>query len=214
MLGLPPIIIKYDSNRYNFRPIIEKILNMDALESLHDMCGKDGVFSREKDQSTIWHRKYYENFSLIKPLYNDFINSFIKKLYNNQPIIFQTIPTFRVHLVGNLAVGEWHKDSKYNHSEEEINFWLPFTDAFDTNTVWTESEVDKGDYAPQKVNYGELLIFNGAKLFHGNKVNTTAATRVSFDFRVVEKSKFVPSSKQSVNTGSKFDIGGYFSESN
>jgi hypothetical protein len=47
-------------------------------------------------------------------------------------------------------------------------------------------------------------------LKHGNKINTTKKTRVSFDFRVIPKSEYRPSSHNSVNTGLKFKIGEYY----
>ena len=81
---------------------------------------------------------------------------------------------------GNLAVGGYHKDRDYNHSEHEINFFVPLTEAFDSNTVWVESEEDKGDFSPMEASYGEYYMWNGANLTHGNKKNDTGRTRVSF----------------------------------
>ena len=37
---------------------------------------------------------------------------------------YQVIPTFRIGLPGNKFVGEYHKDSKYNHQSYELNFNL------------------------------------------------------------------------------------------
>jgi ectoine hydroxylase-related dioxygenase (phytanoyl-CoA dioxygenase family) len=125
-------------------------------------------------------------------------------------IIYQKIPTFRVHLKDNQAVGEWHRDRDYNHGKSEVNIWLPFTDAYDTNTIWIESEEDKNDFKPYNVSYGEVLVFNGANLIHGNKTNIEHDTRVSVDFRIVNPTEFIPSTKGSINTNTSFDIGGYF----
>jgi ectoine hydroxylase-related dioxygenase (phytanoyl-CoA dioxygenase family) len=60
------------------------------------------------------------------------------------------------------------------------------------------------------MSYGQVLQFDGANLMHGNRLNDTFQTRVSFDFRVVDIEKFKPSGKGSINMNSKFDIGGYF----
>jgi hypothetical protein len=54
---------------------------------------------------------------------------------------------------GNIAVGEYHKDKWYRdakwHSEvSELNYYLPFTNTYGTNTIWVESEEDKGDFTP------------------------------------------------------------------
>jgi hypothetical protein len=73
-----------------------------------------------------------------------------------------------------------------------------------------ESIEDKGDYKAYKVNYGEILVFSGANLIHGNKPNQSLETRVSIDFRLVDPNKFIPNEAGSINMKSKFDIGGYF----
>jgi ectoine hydroxylase-related dioxygenase (phytanoyl-CoA dioxygenase family) len=55
-----------------------------------------------------------------------------------------------------------------------------------------------------------VLVFDGANLKHGNYVNRTGSTRVSFDFRVIPRSRYVDSDRTSVNTGVPFKVGGYF----
>ncbi len=202
-------LINYNANLFNFKEVVKHILEVESLENLHNI-EKYEVFSREKDQSTHWHRKYYENFNTFQPLYVKFITEFIKPLFNNEKIVYQKIPTFRVHLVGNLGVGAFHKDRDYNHGVNEINFWLPFVNTHGNNSIWMESEEDRGDYHPIRVNYGEVLQFDGANLSHGNKINDSNITRVSVDFRVVKLSDFKPSDKGSINMKTKFDIGGYF----
>ena len=58
-----------------------------------------------------------------------------------------------------------------------------------------------------------MLVFDGVNLAHGNKLNETGKTRVSFDFRVIARSQYRPRhDAQSVNTGARFEIGGYFEE--
>jgi ectoine hydroxylase-related dioxygenase (phytanoyl-CoA dioxygenase family) len=186
------------------------MLGVEHLENIH-LLEHYNILSREKDQSTIWHKKYYENFKNdLEQIYLELIKE-IKDKFNYDEIIYQSIPTFRVQLGnGNLAVGEWHKDKQYNHSISEVNFWLPFMDTNDFNTIWIESEEDKRDYKPYNVKYGEILVFDGANLSHGNKNNNSNKTRVSIDFRLIEPNKFIPNQKSSINMKTKFDIGGYF----
>lgn len=202
-------IYNYDTSLYKFKELVCKILNVDDLEKLHEF-GQYGIFSKDNDQSSKWHKLFYDNFSEFNDLYLKFIGEFIKPLFGEEQIVYQKIPTFRVHLVGNLSVGEFHKDSDYGHSNNEINFWLPFVDTFSTNTIWVESEPGLGDYAPRSLDYGEVMRFHGANLVHGNKINDTGITRVSIDFRVVKYSEFVPSENTSIDTNLKFDIGEYF----
>jgi ectoine hydroxylase-related dioxygenase (phytanoyl-CoA dioxygenase family) len=112
---------------------------------------------------------------------------------------------------GNLAVGEFHKDSDYNHQRSEITYWLPFTPAFSTNTIWIESEEDKKDYQPYSLDYGQVLVFHSSILSHGNMINETGQSRVSMDFRVIPFSKYSELETGSSNLNLKFKIGSYYS---
>lgn len=205
--------INYDRNRFPFKEKLQHLFEVDNLQTLNDSIE---VLSREKDQSTKYHTLYYnwartEEFILM---YEEFILNVIKPLYNEQ-IVYQSIPTFRVAYPNNIAVGEYHKDKWYRDADwavevDEDNFFLPFTDAFDTNTIWAESQEDKGDYSPMNCNYGEVIQWDGSNLTHGNKINTTGKARVSIDFRVMKYTNYKPSEQGSINTKTKFQIGGYY----
>ena len=209
-----PYKISYDTKKYPFRQIVSEILEIseagNLLEDLHKLEHYD-LLVREKDQSTIWHNRYYQKYKeQFLPTYLELVKE-LKEQLGYDEIIYQAIPTFRVQLAeGNLGVGEWHKDKTYNHDTAEVNFWMPFVDTNDTNTIWMESKEDKGDYRPYKVNYGEILVFGGANLQHGNKPNESTESRVSVDFRLVDPNKFVPNEAESINGITKFKVGGYF----
>jgi len=205
--------IKYNTNLFPFKSKIENLFKIKELTELNENVE---VFSRERDQSTQYHKKFYEwaRTSEFIEMYDQFILEIIKPMYDEQ-IVYQTIPTFRIAYPNNIAVGEYHKDKHYRNGEwatkvAEDNFFLPFTDAFDTNTIWVESEEDKGDFAPMNCNYGECIQWDGCNLTHGNKINLTNKTRVSVDFRVIKYSKYTPSEVESINTKIKFQIGGYY----
>ena len=91
-----------------------------------------------------------------------------------------------------------------------MNFFLPFTKAYKTNTIWVESKEDKKDYSPMISQYGECIQWDGSNLSHGNKKNETNTTRISVDFRIIPFSKYKPSNHGSINTKTKFEIGGYY----
>lgn len=205
-----PFELSYDKKEYPFREIVCEMLEVESLESLH-LQDKYELLTRDKDQSTDWHKKYYSKFEeYFQPTYLKFVKE-LKDRFEYTEIIYQAIPTFRVQLAdGNLGVGEWHKDKAYNHGVTEVNFWLPFVDTNPLNTIWMESKEDRGDYRPYTVEYGEVLVFSGANLYHGNKNNTSNETRVSVDFRLVDPTRFIPNEAGSINTKTKFDIGGYF----
>lgn len=205
--------INYDRNRFPFKEKLQHLFEVDNLQTLNDSIE---VLSREKDQSTKYHTLYY-NWARTEEfisMYDEFILNVIKPLYNEQ-IVYQSIPTFRVAYPNNIAVGEYHKDKWYRDADwavevDEDNFFLPFTDAFDTNTIWAESQEDKGDYSPINCNYGEIIQWDGSNLTHGNKINTTGKARVSIDFRVMKYTNYKPSEQGSINTKTKFQIGGYY----
>tara|TARA_B100001057_G_scaffold284492_1_gene284814 strand:- start:135 stop:806 length:672 start_codon:yes stop_codon:yes gene_type:complete len=214
--------IKYDTSAYPFRPLIKKILGENSLENLHEVK-KYERYTEPTDQATMWHKTYYDKFETeFYPLYKTFIEEFVKPQYIHlegvpvfdldayNEIIYQKIPTFRVHQVDNLGVGEWHRDRDYNHGVDEINLWLPFTDAYGTNTIWMESEEGKEDFKGYDVSYGEILVFSGPNLLHGNQTNIEKDSRCSIDFRIVHPDKFKTSEEGSVTANVKFKVGGYF----
>jgi len=216
-------IVDYNKKDYPFRKIITSymskipsFINLEQdLEKLHLVDNKYEVLNVDTDQSTAFHKLFYENAnaedSEFNSLYKSFIhNEVVKEM--GEDIIYQRYPTFRAHLPDNLGVGDFHKDSDYNHGVSEVNFWLPVTDAYDTNTIWCETEEGLADFRPVDVSHGQYLIFDGANLTHGNKINKTGKTRVSFDFRIVKKSEFKASNKKTVSQGIKFEIGDYFME--
>lgn len=203
----------YDIISFPFKSKLENIFQISNLSDLNDDIE---IFTREKDQSTNWHKLFYNwaRTDEFIQMYDKFILEIIKPLYNEQ-IVYQAIPTFRVCYPNNIAVGEFHKDKYYRNGEwaakvKEDNFFLPFTDAFGTNTIWVESEEDKGDFSPINCNYGECIQWDGCNLSHGNKINITGKARVSVDFRVIRYSNYIPSDSESINTKIKFQIGGYY----
>ena len=148
--------IKYDTSKYQFRPLIKKILGEKSLENLHEVK-KYERYTEPTDQATMWHKTYYDKFK-----------------------------------------------------EEFYPLYKPFTDAYGTNTIWMESEEGKEDFKGYDVSYGEILVFSGPNLLHGNQTNEEKDTRCSIDFRIVHPDKFKTSDKGSVTANVKFKVGGYF----
>ena len=213
MLYTKPIdIISYDVTEWPFREVVADILEVssDQLVTLHEIK-KHEMQKLGSDQHTDWHKKYYsKQEEKIIPMVRDFVKNFLCDYFEIDSLIYQKKPTFRVHEVGNVGVGAWHRDREYNHDSNEVNLWIPFTPAYDTNTVWTESEEGKEDSKPMNISYGQILVFNGADLMHGNYTNETPTTRVSFDMRIVSPERFNPTGKSSVNNQKRFELGSYF----
>ena len=206
----------YDIKKYPFKDIVSNWLDMGDLHKLHEIRQYEH-FDREHDQSTKWHEMFYMMIRIDKTFdktYMNFLREHIKPRFNEE-IVYQKIPTFRVHLPDNVSVGEFHKDKDYRNKEwaekvKEVNYYLPLTKAYGTNTIWTESKEDKGDFKPIDSSYGECVEWEASKLTHGNKDNVTSITRVSVDFRVIPKSRYIESDYLTINTKIPFGIGGYY----
>jgi len=211
--------------KYNFAECIKDIFKVEDLAYVHDYYKSDyelfpapqvGKLANGKikgtDQGTVYHEKYYQEIAGTDffNIYKEFVANEIYPLFL-EDILFQKIPTFRVQLPNNLAVGGWHKDRNYNHSSDEVNIFLPLTEAKDSNTIWAESEEGKADYKPMNAEYGEYHVWEGANLNHGNKQNKEGKCRVSIDFRILPFSKYDESAiKESYGIGAKFKLGEYW----
>jgi hypothetical protein len=210
-LALQIQTLDYDALKYRFPEIIRSWLGVDRLDEIHKGVEYE-VFTRKTDQSTEFHRRLYEIGDDFYNVYRSFLADVVLP-FIGEDLIYQRIPSFRIHLPDNVAVGEFHRDRDYAHGEGEINFWLPVTPAWDTNSVWIESREGAEDFRPYDVDVGQVLVFDGVNLAHGNRLNETGKTRVSFDFRVIPRSQYRPRhDAQSINMGMRFEIGGYFDE--
>jgi len=209
----------YDIEKYNFSKIVKELFVCDTLHKLHNKLPSDIQYKElhkiGEDNKTWFHKTFYkpinEGDSNFQRLYDKFIVEVISKFINEKNFLYQKTPTFRVHAPENIAVGGWHRDSDYNHPTEEINFIVPLTKAYGTNTIWAESVPGLKDFRPFIMDVGDIVQFDGNKCVHGNKANTTGVTRVSFDFRVIPFSVYKPDpSLKSIVVGKKFLMGDYY----
>lgn len=210
---------QYNTEKFPFINITKKIFDIQNLENIHRLLEKplDIPTNHHQDQKSDLHKIFYKNYEDVSSdfltTYRNFVSYLATEHFNSMNLIYQTKPTFRVHTPGSLAVAKWHKDKIYNHSHQEINIFLPLTKAFDTNTIWTESIEDLGDFQPMEAIPGEYYIWDGANLMHGNKQNTTNSSRVSVDFRIINKDNFNYKG-ESVTTKVPMKLGCYWSELN
>jgi hypothetical protein len=210
-------ILTYDTKKYDFRSIVQRMLCFDDLEQIHTLypdLTKPTVINFSNDQQTAIHKLFYNSPLLpeFEELYRKFVKEVIAQFFiDEKEIVYQKRPTFRVHLPNNVAIGEKHCDADYNHPAGEINFWVPLTRVWGNNGFWVESSPGKGDFHPiGTLKYGDIFRFYGNKCQHYNNANDTGSTRVSFDFRVIPISRYVPSTSTSVKSKLKFEIGEYY----
>lgn len=207
----------YNISEFNFVDVVKRAFGVDDLSIVHKILDKqlDIPTDPSQDQQTTFHKIFYKVYeqepSEFLEIYKRFVSHIAKNYFDGSSIIYQAKPTFRVQAPNNIAVAQWHKDKAYNHSSNEINIFLPLTRAFDTNTIWAESEEDKGDYSPMNAEIGEFYIWNGANLHHGNKKNETGLSRVSVDFRIIFEDNF-DYEGTSVTTKVPMKLGHYWSK--
>ncbi len=205
----PPAIHSYALAEYDFVSAVSAIFGDAELDRLGNERRYER-FSRESDQSTDFHGLFYRSFDAIRPLDHRFVAAVAAGVLG-EPFCFQRVPTFRIHLPSNVAVGEFHTDGDYSHPVGELNFWVPLTRAWETNTIWVETSLGKGDCAPiPRMAPGQYLTFDAVRWRHGNVPNETGSTRMSFDFRCIPMSRYSEGDGRSVNTRQRFVIGDYF----
>ena len=174
-------------------------------------------FQPGKDQSTTFHQKFYDmangESSAFMDAYKNFVR-YVRPFIGEGKFLYQRIPTFRVHLPNNKAVGGTsHRDVDYGHPSGEINIVVPLTCMTGTNSLFTETRPHLKDFRLIQLNIGEFLIFDGACCEHGNFINTTGVTRVSFDFRLLPIKYYNPfSESESIANHVKFINGHYYAE--
>lgn len=205
-------IFQYDTGRFPFKEELEQLYGCD-LSMLHQHLGAFDTFKRSNDQTTLAHKVFYANFDRsIKPLYFKFIKEFVASILAPHEFYYQLIPTFRIGLPGNKFVGEFHKDSEYNHQSYEINFNLGICNYIGEAALKTESKPGTGEYITLECPYGSVFSFDHIDCNHGSDPNLTNNTMVSFDFRLALKDLYYESDSHSVNMFTKFRPGSYFSE--
>lgn len=208
--------LKYSAILFPFIEEIRKLFQTIDLSELHLLLDKQysETFKIGADSCTILHDKFYnkykEGWGEMENVYERFIRDVIA-FYFDEDFLYQSFPTFRVHIPNNVAVGAFHADGDFGHPDGEVNFIIPLTNSDNTASVWVESEPKKEDFIAIKMRTGELIRFNGNKLTHGNKINETGKSRVSMDFRVLPLSKYSEDEiLESKTTHKKYKEGDYY----
>jgi hypothetical protein len=209
---------KYETKKYPFYEYLSELFGVSDLENIHDYLGHFDPFKREQDQYTILHKIFYANFKLpnspLQKMYENLVKDFISSLIPKK-FYYQKIPTFRIGLPGNKFVGEFHRDTAYNHKPYELNFNLAISNYKSSAALITEDIAGSKNLITAEIDYGEVMGFDHIGCLHGSEINQTSKTMMSMDFRLALADMYYedPNAK-SVNMNSKFIIGDYFSEEN
>ena len=169
-------LYSYDITEFNFKEQLQTVLNTSKLDNLDENKDIERLYSD------------YLSGKQFLDMYAQFIRKYITNLYDGI-VAYQIKPACRLVYKNKLNMNKLHKDKWYRkntiYSNMQIdNIFLPFINAFDTNTIWTESVEDRHDFSPINCDYGQFVHWGGCNLLHGNKFNNTNKTRLSIDFRV------------------------------
>ena len=190
-------VLSYDPERYDFRGVLARLIGSERLDRLtadYDDAAERGTNSLYKNMEQSPHfRRLYAGLespagTAFYTLYERFVREQIRPQYD-EPIYYQRRPSHRLLFADTPGESRFHRDRDYGHHPAEVNYLLVQTPAFDTNTIWIETEEDRADYAPVTLDVGQYVRFKGVHLKHGARLNTTGRSRVSFDFRVLPASQ-------------------------
>ena len=236
--------------RYPFRERVQEVLRIpegQALDVLHEITEwhteKNGnrisayqkIWNSDRDRtgrslSIIEDNPHFEKgrevYARFEEVYRDFIAEVVAPGMGGGKIQYQRAPTIRIMVPAscNTKPSEpttpLHCDMDYHHQSSELNFWLPLTSVWDTNSLWVESSPGRGDFNAPAMEYGQCSRFYGNKCRHFTKPNLTGKTRVSLDFRAVSSASggHDPTFRKGRRRGAKarfqdvFDVGGYYEE--
>jgi hypothetical protein len=189
---------QYDTNIYKIEKAVSDLFGVEDLTKIHELdlsLTKDKPLTQDLEAETYFHKKFYAKLNsgwpeLMNP-FTSFVQNEITKLIKG-PFLYQKTPTFRVHVPNQTAVSKWHYDGDPNHGHPdwEINVQIALTEMKDSSATWTETVPGLGDYYPMNLKTGEYALFDGNRCVHGNYINKTEKTRVSFDFRVIPCKKY------------------------
>jgi len=215
--------IPFDNSKFDFVKVVKDLFCPKyscELDDIHQVIKEkyQKLFQIGSDSSTVLHKmfydKYREGWDELSEMYEMFIRDEVSKTIN-EPFLYQSFPTYRCHLTNNVAVGAFHNDAEFGHPDGEINYIIPLTNSSNTASVWVESEPGKRDFEAMYLRIGQLVVFDGNHLTHGNKVNVSNKTRMSMDFRILPLSKYDEhNAKESITTKTKYVEGGYYKRFN
>jgi len=206
---------KYNTEKNDLRKLLMNLWGVEDLSRLHE--GEDHArFTMQSNSDTSYHKKFYDKLRSGWPEFMDAYKSIVRSpKWITPDYLYQTTPTLRIHFVDNWATPEFHRDTQkgYDHPQGEKNWIIPMTSCYGNNSLWVESAPDKKDFHPMRMDYGDLIAWDGGKLLHGNKINDTQHTRISFDYRTLHKEDYHPTTiRESATNGLQFKIGSYYAE--
>ena len=180
------IVLDFDTAAYPFQAALAShVYRVNRLDLLHERwlhkTGKSELGYQDNLDLRAMMQKLPDD-SLFYKIYHKWVAKVLAPHYGDR-ISYSAHPKMRVHLAGTDSVSGFHRDADVTGREDQINCYLPFTDVYDTCTLWCETEYGNKDYQPLNLKYGQALLWDGGMLEHGTVFNNTPVTRISCDFR-------------------------------
>lgn len=208
------------------------------LDNLHELLDSPKYLSQEeknyhrhlhewkKDRDSIFVKKfhdYVDKNTIFNETYYNFLRTHVLPLFPNETkLVVQKTPNIRFSLPDNAAIGfdpkdpenivGLHCDNNFGHHETEMNFVVPITRMFGSNSIYYEphlnSSIDPLHFENLVLEKNEFVQAYFNKLHHCNRINKTDKTRISFDIRVIPYSKYQENIEYF--KGTKFELGKYY----
>jgi hypothetical protein len=152
----------------------------------------------------------------------------VKPLYPEEThILYQKTPNLRISFPLTTAIGRrpetdpdeyiigLHNDAEFGHPPEEMNFIIPITRMYSTNSIYYEEtpnmNTEYNQYSCLELVENEFFQCYFNQLNHYNRINGTGNTRISLDFRIIPYSKYNATyNETSVTSNKKLQLGEYF----
>jgi hypothetical protein len=224
----PEMIKTIFENKYEF---------FDNLDQLHEVLETSLVSHEDKeyhkqihgwknDRNSIFIKHFHEYVDknpIFNETYHQYIKQYIYPLFPNETkLVIQKTPNIRFSFPDAAAIGcdpndpeniiGLHCDSNFGHNENEMNFIVPITKMFSTNSIFYEPTIDSQkhpiDFENLVLHKNQFLQAYFNKLKHCNRINQTGKTRISFDIRIIPYSKYMEN--LDFFKGTKFELGKYY----
>lgn len=179
-------VVSFPTEKYPFEKVLAaQVFRVPRLDHLHVYWARKAGRAHGTYDDNLKLREWMQKLpddALFYAIYHRWIAEMVAPKFGKK-ISYSAHPKMRVHLAGTGCVSDFHRDADVTGRADQINVYLPFTDVFESNTLWVESSYGLKDYEPINLKYGEALIWDGGFLEHGTFRNETDRTRVSCDFR-------------------------------
>ena len=201
--------LQFDKQKY---PLLEAFikmlgnnLNVTDLANTHERYCQDKGQLKDRDEkrNLLQNVLIREKRMIFQHVFINFVLNYIaphvQSITNCKKLYFQAFPCIRVVRPGEFSIGP-HCDAAYGFSQANINFYIPLTKIYGTNSLILESYPGKEDWHTIEGEYGCIKRFYGAQCSHFTAENATNQTRVSLDFRVIEDQYWVLNHDQFTST--------------